>query len=135
MTSATQTEAVPSATQARVGRLRVIWNGISAAIGAVMGLLPHVLHHVGFLVGTLALTGVAGNLAFGAAGLALSVPFLLRLRRRFGTWRAPALALGLFAAMFSLSAFVIGPAISGDDAPVTTPDPAPTQEHDVHHDE
>lgn len=133
MTSATQAEVAPTATQARVGRLRLIWNGVSAAIGAVMGLLPHVLHHVGFLVGTLALTGVAGNLAFGAAGLVLSVPFLLRLRRRFGTWRAPGLALALFVAMFSLSAFVIGPAITGDDAAVTAPDPVQTEEHDVHH--
>lgn len=133
VTSAMRTEVVPSATQARVGRLRMIWNGISAAIGAVTGLLPHVLHHVGFLVGTYALTGVAGNLVFGAAGFVLSVPFLLRLRHRFGTWRAPALALALFAAMFSLSAFVIGPAITGDGADVTAPELVQTEEHDDHH--
>lgn len=133
MASGTQVEVVSTASQTRPGRLRLIWNGLSAAVGAVMGLLPHVLHHVGFLAGTFLLTGVAGNLAFGAAGLALSVPFLLRLRRRFGTWRAPALALALFGAAFSLSTFVIGPAITGDGASVSTPDPAPTQDHDVHH--
>jgi hypothetical protein len=41
------------------------------------------------------------------------VPFLLRLRRRFGTWWASAIGLVAFAVMFSVSAFVIGPAISG----------------------
>lgn len=119
---------------APVGRLRVIWNGISAGIGAVMGLLPHVLHHIGFLVGAAAVTGVVGNLLFGAAGLVLSIPFLIRLRRRFGTWRAPALAVALFTGMFLVSAFVIGPAIVGGDAtPATTPQPAPTAEHEGHH--
>lgn len=120
-------------------RLRVLWNGICAATGAVLGLVPHLLHHVGFLVGAAAVTGVVGNLVFGAVGLVLSVPFLLRLRRRFGTWRAPAIALVLFAGMFSLSAFVIGPAISGEGAPVApvpgpTPGPTPSEEHAVHHD-
>jgi predicted PurR-regulated permease PerM len=46
-------------------------------------------------------------------GLAASVPLLLRLRRRFDSWWAPAIGLSLFAVMFALSAFVIGPAISG----------------------
>jgi hypothetical protein len=38
---------------------------------------------------------------------------LVRLHRRFGSWIAPALGLLVFVAMFSLSAVVIGPAISG----------------------
>jgi hypothetical protein len=54
-----------------------------------------------------------GTLIFGLLGLAASVPVLLRLKRRFGAWWAPALGLAVFAAMFSVSAFVIGPAISG----------------------
>jgi hypothetical protein len=45
----------------------------------------------------------------------------------------------VFAAMFSLSAFVIGPAISGDDDPAPSPAPAPGEtvspdEHEQHHD-
>ncbi len=115
--------------------MQVLWNSLTAAMGAIMGLAPHVLHHVGFLVGAAAVTGVAGNLLFGVLGLALSVPFLLKLRRRFGNWQAPGIALGLFIVMFSLSAFVIGPAISGGTQPVTptpTPTPTPTGEHEQH---
>jgi hypothetical protein len=52
---------------------------------------------------------------------------LLRLRRRFGTWLAPAIALALFAAMFTVSTLWIGPAIrgNGDDAPI--------EDHEQHH--
>ena len=85
----------------------------SSAIAAVSGVAPHVLHHVGFLAGLAFVSGAAGTVLFGVLGLALSIPFLLRLRRRFGTYLAPAIALIVMAAMFSLSAFVIGPAISG----------------------
>ena len=53
-------------------------------------------------------------LLFGTIGLVLSIPFLLRLYRRFNTWVAPALALGIFVALFSLSTFVIGPLITGE---------------------
>jgi hypothetical protein len=77
-------------------------------------------------------TGVGGNLVFGALGLFLSMP-MLRLYRRFGTWKAPTVAVAVFAFMFSLSAFVIGPAISGTDQQ----EPAPNQidpEHSEHHD-
>jgi hypothetical protein len=112
-----------------------VWGAVSAAIGAVMGLLPHVLHHVGLLAGAALVTGVAGNLLFGAVGLLLSIPLLRRLHHRFGTWKAPAIAVALFAMMFALSALVIGPAISDDadqpDVPVRTPTPS---EHDSHHD-
>ena len=66
-----------------------------------------------------------------------SVPMLLRLRRRFGTWRAPAIALGVFTVMFALTAFVIGPAISGtsasDNTGTPTNAPSPTVDHDSHH--
>lgn len=119
----------------RRGVLATAWNAVCAAIGAVMGLLPHVLHHVGVLAGAALVTGAGGNLLFGAAGLALSIPMLRRLYRRFGTWKAPAIAVGVFTAMFAVSALVIGPAISGGDTgptdvPSRTPSPS---EHDSHH--
>ena len=104
------------------GRIRTLWNGIVAGIAVVVGLLPHVLHHIGFLAGTAVVAGAGGTALFAVLGLAASVPFLLKLYRRFGTWLAPAVALGVFAVMFALSAFVIGPAINGTDtAPATTP--------------
>ena len=90
----------------------------SGAIGAVAGLTPHVLHHVLPLAGAAFLTGTTGSVLFGILGLALTTPTLLRLRRRFGTWLAPGIALALFAVAFTFSTFVVGPAISGDDAPV-----------------
>jgi peptidoglycan/LPS O-acetylase OafA/YrhL len=102
-------------------RLRALWNVVTGALGAVLGLAPHVLHHIGFLAGTAIVAGTAGTVLFGAIGLIASVPFLLRLYRRFGSWRAPAIGLVVFAAMFSLSAFLIGPAISGG-----TDSPAPS---------
>ena len=92
-----------------------LWSAVVAAWGAVIGLLPHVLHHIGPLAGAALLAGTGGTLLFAAIGFVAAIPFLLRLRRRFATWRAPAIALAIFAAMFSLSSFVIGPAISGGD--------------------
>ncbi len=85
-----------------------------AAWGAITGVAPHVLHHVGPLAGAAVLAGVGGRLLFGAIMIVVSVPFLLRLYRRFGTWAAPAVALAAMAGMFTLSSFVIGPAISGE---------------------
>ncbi len=94
----------------------------SAALGfgldvlaTVVGLAPHVLHHIGLLAGVALISGTGGTVLFGLIGLAASIPLLLRLHRRFDTWRAPAIALLVFALMFALSAFVIGPALS--DAP------------------
>ena len=57
-----------------------------------MGLVPHVLHHVGIIAGAALVTGVGGNLLFGVLGLVMSVPLLRRLYRRFHTWKAPASA-------------------------------------------
>ena len=122
----------------RRGFTPTLWSGLTAVVGAVMGLAPHVLHHVGFFAGAALITGVGGNLAFGAIGLLFSVPLLGRLYRRFRTWKAPAVALAVFATMFSLSAFVIGPAISGED-PTRDPAPPPPgqtvapDEHAEHH--
>jgi hypothetical protein len=116
------------------GWLRTLWSGLVGAIGVAVGLAPHVLHHIGLLAGTALVAGAAGNVLFGALGLAASVPFLLRLRRRFDSWWAPLIALAVFAAMFALSAFVIGPAISGSDgAPGGGPQPTPSADHSGHH--
>lgn len=118
------------------GRLKAIWGTASAAIGVVMGLIPHVLHHIGLIAGAALVTGAAGNVLFFALGLVLSIPLLRRLYRRFHTPWAPAIAVAIFAAMFSVSAFVIGPAITGDSAPAKapgTPVQTPTTNHSQHH--
>lgn len=123
-TRATAEPAPVAVVPAASGRIRTLWNGIVAGIAVVVGLLPHVLHHIGFLAGTAVVAGAGGTALFAVLGLAASVPFLLKLYRRFGTWLAPAVALAVFAVMFALSAFVIGPAINGTDtapAPATTP--------------
>ncbi|MEJ7794859.1 MAG: hypothetical protein WKF50_04845 [Nocardioides sp.] len=90
------------------------------------------LHHAGLIFGAALVTGAGGNLLFGALGLLFSMPLLRRLYTRFNTWRAPAIGLAILVAMFSLSAFIIGPAISGDapaPSPVDTPDHS---RHDGH---
>jgi hypothetical protein len=130
-------------TAAPRNRLHVVWSGTCAALGAVLGLVPHVAHHAGLLLGAAAVTGAAGNAALAVLGLVLSIPLLRRLHRRFGTWRAPAIAIALFSSMFALSALVIGPAIAGEGPadrtpPATvvpaTPSPTPSaSNHDAHH--
>ena len=120
---------------ADTGRLAAVWNAITGAIGVVMGLAPHVLHHVALFAGAAFITTSGGNLLFGVLGLLLSIPLLRRLYRRFGTWKAPAIGVALFSVMFSLSAFVIGPAISGT-SPTQAPEPERTPapaEHSSHH--
>ncbi|MHB1242061.1 MAG: hypothetical protein ACYC1P_01450 [Gaiellaceae bacterium] len=109
------------------------WSVVLAVWGGFIGLLPHVLHHVGPLAGAALLAGAAGRLLFAAIGFVAAIPFLLRLHRRFRTWRAPAIALAIFAAMFSLSSFVIGPAISGGDEPDPQPGIEQPAGHDGHH--
>lgn len=83
---------------------------------------------------TAAAAGAPGRLR---AWWSASVPLLLRLKRRFASWWAPAIALMVFAAMFSISAFVIGPAISGGGAgePPVGDQPTPNStDHSGHHD-
>lgn len=110
------------------------WSAVLAVWGAFIGLLPHVLHHAGPLAGAALLAGAAGTALFAAIGLVAAIPFLLRLYRRFRTWRAPAIALAIFAAVFSLSSFVVGPAISAEDDSVPT-EPGIEQPagHEQHH--
>lgn len=111
-------------TRRRESLRRRIWTAISGAFAAVLGLLPHVLHHAGPLAGAALFAGIGGTLLFGVLGLVAAIPFLIRLRRRTGGWRIPAATLALFAAVFSLSSFVIGPAISGDEGESKTTSPA-----------
>lgn len=108
-----------------------LWGAVLAVWGGFIGLLPHLLHHVGPLAGAALLAGATGRVLFVAIGFVAAIPFLRRLHRRFRTWKAPALALIVFAAMFSLSSFVIGPAVSGADAPAR---PGIEQDgHEQHH--
>ena len=113
----------------RSGR-RSLWGWVTGFIATLSGLAPHVLHHIGLLVGVALVAGTQGTILFGLIGLVASIPFLLRLRRRFGTWHAPLIGLFVFAIMFSLSAFVIGPAISGQ---ASTPTPTQPIDHSSHH--
>jgi hypothetical protein len=113
-------------------RHRTVWTVITGAVGGAVGLAPHVLHHIGPLVGTALVAGAGGTVVFGGIGLVASVPMLVKLRRRFSNWWAPAIALGVFTAMFLISTFVVGPLISAPDAPGT---PAVTDVgHSAHHD-
>ncbi len=99
--------------------------------GGLLGLAPHVLHHVSFFAGTALVAGSGGTALFAALGFAASVPLLLRLYRKFRTWKAPAIALAIFVAMFAISAFVIGPAISDTSSGGGT---SPIEfNHDSHH--
>lgn len=110
------------------------WSGLLAVWGAFIGVLPHVLHHVGPLAGAALLAGAGGTALFAGIALVVSIPFLLRIYRRFRTWVAPAIALGLMAAAFSLSSFVIGPAIAGgDESPTPQPGIQQPTGHDQHH--
>ena len=116
----TRAPAVVGTTQGQqVARARSFGARVSSALlavwGGLTGVAPHVLHHVGPLAGAAFLAGVGGRLLFAAIALVVSIPFLLRIHRRFRTWIAPTIAFAVMAGMFSLSTFVIGPAISGDN--------------------
>ncbi len=110
------------------------WAVLAAVWGVILGVLPHVLHHVGPLAGAALLAGAGGTALFAVIGFVASVPFLLRLHRRFRTWVAPAIAVVVFAGMFTISSLVIAPAITGSDSGST---PTPTIEqpgsHASHH--
>jgi hypothetical protein len=89
--------------------------GLSATLGTVAGITPHVLHHIGPIAGAAILTGTEGSVLFGVIGFGLTVPLLIRLKKRFSSWMAPGVALALFAIMFTISTLWIGPAIRGQD--------------------
>lgn len=126
--------------QARVRTFaRRAWVSVSTATAAVLGLLPHILHHVGPLAGAALFAGATGSLLFGAIGFVAAIPFLRRVRRRCGNWRVPAGILAAMVVVFSLSTFVIGPAITGagEDDGSTPAEPAPGSDrpsgHESHH--
>jgi len=123
---------IETAADGTTGRKRrTVWTVLSGGLGAIVGLAPHVLHHIGPLVGTALLAGAGGTALFGVLGLVASVPMLIKLRRRFSSWWAPAVALGVFTSMFLFSSFVVGPLISAPDAPTT---PGVSQvDHAAHH--
>jgi hypothetical protein len=127
------THAVPLTARRQrrgIGRLR---SGLATGGAGVLGAAPHVLHHAGPLAGAALLAGAGGTLLFGALGLVLSIPMLRRIRRHTGSWRAPAGVLAAMAVMFTFSALVIGPAVTGDDgAPANPTKPVPAG-HDTHH--
>lgn len=108
---------------------------VLAAWGVLVGVAPHVLHHVGPLAGAALLAGAGGKLLFGALGLVLSIPFLLRLYRRFDTLAVPALATAAFVAIFAVSTLVVSPLItgSGDNAGKTPPGIELPTDHASHH--
>ena len=108
----------------------------SALAAAVLGLAPHVLHHVGPLAGAALFAGATGSILFGALGFVAAIPFLVRVRRRHGGWRVPAAILAVMAAVFTLSTTVVGPAITGgdeDDTPPTGEQRPSGAGHDEHH--
>jgi hypothetical protein len=126
-----------------LGRIRAALAGIGAA---ALGAAPHVLHHVGPLAGAAVLAGATGKLLFGALGFVLSIPMLRRLHRRYGSWAVPGGVLALMAVVFTFSAFVIGPALTGGGDSAAPAESAPGQtapekaapgvsgsEHDGHH--
>jgi len=100
------------------------------AWGVLVGVAPHVLHHVGPLAGAALLAGAGGKILFGALGFALSLPFLLRLYRRFDTLLAPALATLAFAAVFAVSTLVVSPLLTGSGDNGKTPG---MTDHASHH--
>ncbi len=106
---------------------------IIAAWGAVSGVAPHVLHHVGPLAGSALVAGTVGRALFAGIGLAVSIPFLLRLRRRFNTWIAPAIALVVFVVAFTISTLLIAPLLtngqSGESHGPTVHDPGSREQH------
>lgn len=111
-----------------------VWGGVVAAWAIVTGLAPHVLHHAGPLAGAALLAGVGGKAIFFLLGLALSVPMLRRLYRRFGTLAAPAIAVGVFAALFTFSSLVIGPRLTGSEkTPPAIEQPNTPAGHESHH--
>jgi len=130
--TATETGAETAHVERERGLGARLWGGIVACFGVVTGVAPHVLHHVGPLAGAALLGGFGGQVIFFALGIALSVPLLLRLYRRFGTLVAPAVAVVAFAAIFTFSSVVVAPLLTNSDDSPATPTEQP-QGHGGHH--
>lgn len=122
----------PGALAKNAGFATRLWQALAAAWGCFTGILPHVLHHVGPLAGAAVLAGAGGRVLFFLLGLVAFVPMLRRIYRRFRSWVAPAVAVAVFVLMFSLSSFVIGPLITGDNELVAPPPPTTQTSVDPH---
>jgi hypothetical protein len=110
-----------------------LWQGAAGIWGGFVGVLPHVLHHVGPLAGAALLAGLGGRVLFFALGLAAAFPLLRRLYRRFRTWIAPAIAVSVFAVMYAVSTLVLGPLISGSLASPSDGEAPTSTTIDDHH--
>lgn len=128
----------PQSEQVSAAAPHGLWTAVRAGVGVVLGIVPHVMHHIGILAGAALLTGLWGNSVLYVVGLLLSIPLLRRIHARFRSLWAPAVGVAVFTTLFAVSSFVIGPAISGATAGPSAPDrtPVPTvtsDEHAGHH--
>lgn len=102
---------------------------LAAVLGTVSGIAPHVLHHVGPIAGAAIVSGSTGTVVFGLLGFLLMIPSLLQIKRRFGTWLAPGIAVVVFGVLFTISSVWIGPIIRGE---IDQPPGAHQTEHEAH---
>lgn len=114
----------PATITDRPGQQARRWS-LGAVLGSALGLAPHLIHHVGLLAGAAVLTGIGGNIVFAVLGVAAMTPMLIRLRRRYRSWWAPAAAVAVFATMFAVSALLVGPAFRNATDP-RPHEPGPT---------
>lgn len=105
---------------------KVLRHGVSVAWGAVTGVAPHVLHHVGPLAGTALLAGAGGRILFFLLGLLAAIPMLVRLYRRFRSMAAPVIAIAVFALTFTVSTLYIGPLFTESESTTGRPGPSVT---------
>lgn len=110
---------------------RGIWASARAVLGTLLGLVPHLMHHIGLIAGAALLTGAIGSSVLYALGLILSIPLLRRLRRRFNSWKPPILGVAIFTVLFGVSTLVVGPLIN--PAGPQSPLPTETSDHTGHH--
>lgn len=80
-------------------RVRFTLAGTGAA---VLGVVPHMLRHVGRPAGAALLASASGGLLFGALGFVGAVPMLRGLRRLIGSWHIAGGVLGVMAGLFVL---------------------------------
>ena len=128
-------EAVTGSRRRAPGLIDQLRLTLAAIAAALIGVAPHLLHHAGPLAGAALFAGFVGTALLGALGFLLMIPVLLRLRRRQGSWGLSAAVLALFVSMFLVSAFVIGPLITGggsDESRQAVP-LSQGEAHEAHH--
>lgn len=111
----------------------VLRHGLSVGWGAISGVAPHVLHHVGPLAGAAVLAGAGGRILFFGLGLLAAIPMLIRLYRRFHSWAAPAVAISLFAITYTVSSLYLGPLFTGSESAGDLPASNATTTHPHDH--